>query len=134
WQAEAHKAMQKPDGANDLKSARKHIDNITRMQGALAASTKFTYDMHVGAAALEDGSRNYEDILAAEMNATKAALMARDMEGVDVSAEESRAQVYADDAFRQFCEETIAIRKQLEGRQLPLHGEQRDVIKEGKID
>jgi hypothetical protein len=134
WQGELAKASQKPGGSADAQAAQKHIKNIKALQESIAAKNKFTYDMQIGASELKEGSTDYKDILSAEMDATKAALMARDTEGKGVDPQDSRARVYSADAFKEYCEETIALRSQLEGKQLPLNGEHRDVIKDGAID
>lgn len=131
WTAARDKAV-KSNSADDIQSADKHLKNIGQMLGEVVTRDNFQYDMQIGAADLKGGKKaSYGDIVDAEMNATKAALMARDVPG----SEDARARVYDAEGFHQFCVDTIAMRKELAGKVLTVQGVPKQVLKaDGTLD
>ena len=118
----------------DYTGAKKHLAEIAKLEGTMKASDKlgpFKTRVEVGAADLH--GTDYSSLLEAEMNASKAAIMARDT--ADPRAE-GRAKVYSQEDFVEFAHDTMKLRDELvaEKAVLPIHGEQRPVIVGGHLD
>lgn len=101
----------------------------------LEGDPTFTFGLTVGAAELAGGkAATYEQVLAAEMSATRAAIMARDpvlARSAGTALGDPRALIYSPAQFEAFARETIALRDQLKTKTLPWHGERRVVVDAG---
>jgi hypothetical protein len=115
---------------NDLAAAKKHKAGIEDMQGDLKKDANaYRYDMTAGAADLAKPGKQatYDDILAAKMDATKAAYMARD-------SGEQRVGTFDPEQYHKFCVDTVKMRERLVGQTLPIQGIPRELIKNGALD
>ena len=122
-----YRAEGKGRSRRERKLAGKRIEKMQALLAKVRGTGDFHYDFQIGAAEIEGGKdASYGEILATEMDATKAALMAR--------AGDERVQIYSEEDFITFCKETIAIKDQLAGATLPYHGVRRRVFDEGRLD
>jgi hypothetical protein len=124
-------------GSDDFKAAKKRVDAIRLLQ----KDPDLTFAFQLGAAEIQGGKNaSYEQILSSEMNATKAAIMARDTSPDGRGGKEigdQRGLVYSQEEFVKFAKATIAMSDafQNEKRTLPWAGEQREIIDaNGNID
>jgi len=106
------------------------IEKMTKLRAKIAASETFHFDFQLGVAEIKGGKdAAYSDILAAEMDASKGAIMARDGSvTAGRTAGDSRALVYSQADFVVFCKDTITIKDRLAGRQLPYDNQQVQVL------
>jgi hypothetical protein len=118
FQAEQQKLPPK-DPNRALIDAR--IDKMTKLRAKIAANESYHFDFQLGAAEIKGGKNaSYGDILAAEMDASKGAIMARDgAVAAGPTTGDARAIVYSQADFIAFCKDTIVIKDRLVGRQLP---------------
>ncbi len=122
-----YRAEGKGRSRRERKLAGKRIEKMQALLTKIRGTGDFHYDFQIGAAEIAGGKdASYGEILATEMDATKAALMAR--------AGDERVQIYSEEDFITFCKETIAIKDQLAGATLPYHGVRRRVFDEGRLD
>jgi hypothetical protein len=127
FQAEQQKLPPK-DANRALIDAR--IDKMTKLRAKIAANDSFHFDFQLGAAEIKGGKdAAYGDILAAEMDASKGAIMARDPSvTAGRTTGDARAIVYSQADFVAFCKDTIIIKDRLAGRQLPYDNHQVRVL------
>ena len=122
-----YRAEGKGRSRRERKLAGKRIERMQALLARIRGTGDFHHDFQIGAAEIAGGKdASYGEILATEMDATKAALMAR--------AGDERVQIYSEEDFITFCKETIAIKDQLAGATLPYHGVRRRVFDEGRLD
>jgi hypothetical protein len=103
----------------------KRIKKMTALRDKIAAEGHFHFDFQLGAADIKGGKdAGYAEILGAEMDASKAAIMARDA-GVKTGrtdGSDGRAIVYSQADFLAFCKETVALKDGLASATLPYEG------------
>ncbi len=99
----------------------------------------YSFEFQLGASEVSGGKgASYEQVLGAEQNASKAAMMARDPSlgrtaATDVG--DSHAMLYSEEQFVAFAKETIAKRDALKGKTLPLNGKEHPILdKTGRLD
>ncbi len=104
------------------------ISKMTALRTKIAGNENFHYDFQVGeseiAGAGPGQKPDYSAVLAAEMDASKAAIMARDktVESGRTEGTDQRAMVYSKATFITFCKETVALKAKLAGAELPYEG------------
>jgi len=108
---------------DEIKLAKARVEKMAALKRQIDAQGKdFHFDFQMGAAEIKGGpNASYEDILGSEMDATKAALMARDK--TLATGAGGRAMVFDDAQFLAYAKETVAIKEGLKGKTLPYHGE-----------
>jgi hypothetical protein len=120
----------RPPGDAERASAAKRVEAITALLQRLGAEGEFRFDFHMGAAVVDQGAEaRYVDLLNAEMDSTKAALMARDARverTVDVG--DPRTVAFSRDQFVQFCRETVALKRAIGDAELPYRGQSKRVF------
>jgi hypothetical protein len=116
------------DAGRALFDAR--IEKMTKLRAKIAANENYHFDFQLGAAEIKGGKdAGYGDVLAAEMDASKGAIMARDPSvTTGRTTGDAREIVYSQADFVAFCKDTIVIKDQLAGHQLPYDGHQVPVL------
>ncbi len=106
----------------------KRIAKMTALRAKIASNPDFHFDFHIGeseiAGAGPGQKPDYAAVLAAEMDASKAAIMARDAKVTSgrTADTDGRAMVYSKATFITFCKETVALKAKLAGAELPYEG------------
>ena len=127
YEGELAKGVKDGQETPDQKAAKKHLQEIADLEGTMNDKLKKGFAVEIGAADLH--GTEYKDIVETSMNASKAAIMARDGGGG-----EARAKAFSEEGFVEFVHETMEIRNKLQGMELPVHGQMRSVIIDGKLD
>jgi len=125
-----------PDAQIAIEQSR--IKKMAELRKQIAANKDFHFDFQVGAAELKGGKdATYNDVLGSEMDATKAAIMARDTSfSPELGAAGGRAMVFGDAEFVTFAKETVAIKDKLTASKatLPYHGQRLPVFEGGTLN
>ena len=123
-----------PPGSKTRTDAKQRIQAIDDTLKQLGR--QFRFDMQFGMARIEPiaGSAvGFESVLAARMNATKAAAMAR-LATPDAAAGDPRGASFHAREFHQFCRRGERLRTSLEGKHLTVRGYRLPVLKDGALN
>ena len=120
----------------EIEIGQSRIKKMEALRTKIGSGESFQFDFQMGAAELQGGKdASYEQVLGAEMNASKAAIMARDTSFTpEQGAAGGRAMVFHEAEFVAFAKETVAIKEQLASASLPYHGQRVAVFEGGTLN
>jgi hypothetical protein len=134
WSAKRDAAAR---GSDDRANATRRLSKMAALRAKLDGGT-FHAEVQVGAAEVQGGKdAAYDQVLAAEMNATKAAIMTRDPQlhrtpAMDLG--DARAMTFSEADYVTFARETVAMRDHLATQTLWFGGRERAVVAGDRID